>query len=283
MKRTGVVFNFGLKDDVKKTQDLLALQMRNWRAKQGFTLFHYEAPSIESKIGFIESSSGDAGETHDTLIDTSDLFMPDSDSNQFAKFETDLNFLFDDKNLLCLLYPLFHDVCPFVSKLIGRPLGDLLYLSSRDGCANEIFHLKCDNRGASVLLVKLLTGHIFGGFVENSWSSGGGTADSGARSFLFSLTDGRGRAPVVLPSLSAGQAPVSKYGMGCSRLSGPHLGLYDLSVNLDNKSLCRTNIGRTFTPPPGTIFGSREARSFLAGSYDEWGAQIADVYIYSVV
>ena len=47
----------------------------------------------------------------------------------------------------------------------------LLFRASRDGFKATIFHSKCDNKGPTVTIVKS-GDNIFGGFAEESWSSG---------------------------------------------------------------------------------------------------------------
>ena len=46
----------------------------------------------------------------------------------------------------------------------------LLFRASRDGFATATFHSKCDNKGATVTIVKSRN-NIFGGFTEVSWAS----------------------------------------------------------------------------------------------------------------
>ena len=46
----------------------------------------------------------------------------------------------------------------------------LLYRASRDGFAARPFHLRCDNKGPTVTIVKGSRGNIFGGFTEKSWT-----------------------------------------------------------------------------------------------------------------
>ena len=46
----------------------------------------------------------------------------------------------------------------------------LLFRASRDGFAAKAFHLRCDNKGPTVIIVKSYQ-LIFGGFTEVSWTS----------------------------------------------------------------------------------------------------------------
>ena len=47
----------------------------------------------------------------------------------------------------------------------------LCYRASRDGWYAEDFHRKCDNKGPTVVLVKV-DDYIFGGFTEFNWKKG---------------------------------------------------------------------------------------------------------------
>ena len=64
----------------------------------------------------------------------------------------------------------------------------LLYRVSRDGDNPEIFHKYCDNKGPTIIFVKINNGFRFGGFSGISWKSvGGWVKDKDA--FLFSLNN----------------------------------------------------------------------------------------------
>ena len=72
---------------------------------------------------------------------------------------------------------------------IGVPVEryQLLYRASRDGWNAADFHRTCDNRGATVVLVKTTTNHIFGGFALKQWTSPQGqTWVADPKAFLFS-------------------------------------------------------------------------------------------------
>ena len=65
---------------------------------------------------------------------------------------------------------------------------ELLYRMNRDGCTPEVFHKLCDNRGATMLLVKANNGYVFGGYNPTSWFSQYCYSDCDD-AFLFSLVD----------------------------------------------------------------------------------------------
>ena len=63
----------------------------------------------------------------------------------------------------------------------------LLYRASRDGWEHTDIYRMCDNKGATVVLVKSTTNHIFGGFAQNSWiSPSSQTWMTDNKAFLFS-------------------------------------------------------------------------------------------------
>ena len=82
----------------------------------------------------------------------------------------------------------------------GPAEAKLLYRASRDGRKLQRFHELCDNKGPTVVLAKSKGGHIFGGYAEMSWRSGGGYAES-RKSFLFRLSGARSCAAIAPPHL----------------------------------------------------------------------------------
>ena len=67
---------------------------------------------------------------------------------------------------------------------------ELLYRGSRDGRQASDFHAKCDNKGATIAVIRSTGGFIFGGFDNIPWTSSSdlneGWRDRN-RTFLFSL------------------------------------------------------------------------------------------------
>ncbi|KAG9293401.1 hypothetical protein G9A89_006686 [Geosiphon pyriformis] len=69
----------------------------------------------------------------------------------------------------------------------------LLLRGSRNGFTPADFHRLCDNKGATVSVIKVKgTGHLIGGYNPQSWHSRGGRSD-GEGSFIFSLGDGKAK------------------------------------------------------------------------------------------
>jgi hypothetical protein len=97
---------------------------------------------------------------------------------------------------------------------------NLIYRASRDGFATERFHENCDNRGATIVIVKIKgTEQIFGGYNPFDWDLSGdykATTDS----FIFSFTN-RKNIKTAKVGYSKGRCSV-----GCFRGYGPIFGYY---------------------------------------------------------
>ena len=63
---------------------------------------------------------------------------------------------------------------------------ELIFRATKDGFTASAFHGKCNDKGATITIVKAKTGQIFGGYNTVNWSSNGSYgADAGA--FLFHI------------------------------------------------------------------------------------------------
>lgn len=67
---------------------------------------------------------------------------------------------------------------------------ELLYRLSRDGNSYAKFHDLCDNKGNTLLLVKLYDGDILGGYTTQNWDNSG-VWKKDKYSFVFSLTNNK--------------------------------------------------------------------------------------------
>jgi hypothetical protein len=137
----------------------------------------------------------------------------------------------------------------------------LLYRGSRDGFGATDFHAKCDNKGATVTILKSTEGYIFGGYSDQSWQSHRyDSYKSSSRAFLFSIVNPAGLAPMKLPLTGEW----NKYAVWCHLSYGPWFGIgYDICIhgkcNIEKKSFSR--LGGSYTLPPG-----QDRNTFLAGS-----------------
>lgn len=65
---------------------------------------------------------------------------------------------------------------------------ELIFRATKDGFSASNFHAKCNDKGATIILIKAKNNeNIFGGYTSKSWLSNSNyEADSGA--FLFHVT-----------------------------------------------------------------------------------------------
>jgi hypothetical protein len=102
----------------------------------------------------------------------------------------------------------------------------LLYRASRDGNTAAAFHSKCDNKGATIVIVKIRNlDQIVGGYNPLFWDSS--KRDKSTKdSFLFKFTD--------INNLQSAKVVYSigdRYSVRCHLSSGPFFGYGDLYVN----------------------------------------------------
>jgi hypothetical protein len=62
----------------------------------------------------------------------------------------------------------------------------LLYQATKNGFASANFHPCCDNKGATVCIIKTTNGSIFGGYAAGHWHSSGTYEWYGGKNFIFS-------------------------------------------------------------------------------------------------
>jgi hypothetical protein len=147
---------------------------------------------------------------------------------------------------------------------------ELLYRASRDGWQCQDFHSRCDNKGATVTVIKCTGGFVFGGYADASWSSSGSYTHS-AQAFLFSLHSPSGVGPEKLPLVQHHQ-----YAIQCNASYGPTFGEgHDLHVaNCANGNTSSYTNLHTYQLPPG-----QSAQAFFTGGRH---FQAAEVEVYQV-
>jgi len=143
----------------------------------------------------------------------------------------------------------------------------LLYTWTKDGKSNDVFHEKCDNKGSTVTLVRV-GGYVFGGYAHLPWSSTlGELGTESQESFLFSLTDGKGRPPSQL-------LPFQKfeYGLLYYPQYGPVFGGgFDLCLDLTNSTNSCSYVNCTY----------KFSGQGLAGQPNGWEIEEVEVYLIS--
>lgn len=152
--------------------------------------------------------------------------------------------------------------------------GCLLFQISRDGPSPKTFHELCDNKGPTLLLVKLEDGHVFGGYNPISWISEY-MYNECEDAYIFSITDGSMRKPMRCPIKKS----LKKFAIKQNEIDySPGFGETDnadLFIAFKNLKNSYSNLGNVYKCPKG--YNSKE---FLAGRPNDW--KIADVEVYAV-
>merc|ERR1712083_144417 len=140
----------------------------------------------------------------------------------------------------------------------------LCYSKNIHGGNASTFHSNCDDRGHSVVLIRLSTGKKIGGYAHNGWiSSNNWIGESNC--FLFSLTNNfKHDSRNGVDNLYDG----SNYG---PTFGGGH----DLYIN-DSLNGGYCNPGHTYECRVGS--GS-DCRNDFCGNYDDWTVQSLEVFI----
>ncbi|KAJ6250066.1 tripartite motif-containing protein [Anaeramoeba flamelloides] len=133
--------------------------------------------------------------------------------------------------------------------------------SRTDGWRTQTFHEKCDNKGKSILLIKVKNNSLFGGFAAIDWDSTtyGYKQSIGNKSFLFSLIslDPNFKKPLKLHIYQSKQ-----YEIYCHSDYAPIFGggSCDLQLGDDKKNMKEYNysdLGTTYQVPFGYLKQSR--------------------------
>jgi hypothetical protein len=153
-----------------------------------------------------------------------------------------------------------------------------VYKASRDGWSATDFHEAVDGKGSGVVVVRSLTGKVFGGYNPSGWRSTDDYYTSTA-AFLWCL--GGGSRVVKLPILTGGNAAVFDYATGGPCFSS------DLQIGPPQAAV----LGYFAGPDPEDVSVNagnlRQGKSSVGITYnwaDEWPArgsfQLVDVEVY---
>ena len=135
---------------------------------------------------------------------------------------------------------------------------ELLYRASDDGWQAQDFHSRCDNKGATLTVIKCTGGNIFGGDADASWTSNDSYTAS-PQAFVFALRRPSGACAVKLPLVR------HQHAICCSSSYGPTFGRgHDIHVvdGANSNSGSRTNIGHSYQLPRG-----ESAEAFFTGFF----------------
>jgi len=145
------------------------------------------------------------------------------------------------------------------------------YQATVNGWSSSTFHSNCDGKGPSVTIIRVGK-YIFGEYTRQSWGSDPSSDcqdwyDPAA--FLFSLVNKPGWQPLKL-SQTGRYASHKCCSMHSCPSHGPTFGYsHDIKIanNAASNYYSQTDLGQTYSPPPGNSYGSSFTRSFLAGAY----------------
>lgn len=146
-----------------------------------------------------------------------------------------------------------------------------LYRASIDGWEGKHFHGKCDNKGATLTVIKSQGGYSFGGYIDSSWHSNKAHVSS-SKAFLFSLHCHDGLAPTKF-DLKRARKNYAAYG---DSNYGPIFGIGNdicISRNANANTNSHTN-GNTYKYPSEV-----DPQTFLTGSKN---FQVLEVEVFLV-
>ncbi|RIB19330.1 hypothetical protein C2G38_1273489 [Gigaspora rosea] len=104
----------------------------------------------------------------------------------------------------------------------------LLFRGSRDGFQNNLFHEKCDQKGATIVVAKIQNSNqLVGGYTPVDWDTSGQNKSS-TDSFIFSLSDLTNLSNANLGRISSSYY---SYAIYCDKSCGPYFGNGNLHFN----------------------------------------------------
>ena len=147
-------------------------------------------------------------------------------------------------------------------KLSSTTRLNLLYRGSEHGFTSNAFHQTCDGHPKVLILIKSISGNIFGGYSSKGWDSANLGYSNDEYAFLFSLVN-KEHSPFLI------KCSMPDYAIYYDSNYGPIFGAgMDLSIITNSNVTCE-NTGRLGYSYKHPFYddSSEEARYFLAGSY----------------
>ena len=150
-------------------------------------------------------------------------------------------------------------------------MGALLYRASRDGWNSQShFHPRCDDKGATLTVIRDTKGHIFGGYTEHSWRHMGGSYRPDPKAWLFWVKCHAGLPPNKTPVTTVTHA------VFCRNTCGPIFGGGNDVFLASDMHQCRINWGHSYKLPAGlsnNVITGKAGQHFL----------VNEVEVYQVV
>jgi len=144
-----------------------------------------------------------------------------------------------------LLTPEQEDV--LLSWLDNREL-ELLYRATENGFEATSFHSKCNNQGASLVIVKSTDENIFGGYTSVGWKGGTNNYIPDTKSWLFTMVNQHGIVPTKY------NVSMQQYGIYDNDDYGPTFGGghdFNVSNNSNSNTSSYTNFPHSYTDTTG--------------------------------
>eukprot|EP01084_Bolivina_argentea_P143771 252413_1 len=226
---------------VKKKQNTKGNKKQNNQNKRNK---NHQTQQLKSKGLFGLNSSAPSATKYTELIICG--FIRNNTTNDWHKDITKLCFNFAS-NILSILSmtqcQLLID--KFINKkiLTKKSKFNCIYNGKYDGFDSEIFHKKCNNKGATLVVIKSNYHYIFGGFVNVPWKTPKGICEYSQdfNSFLFSFylsTHKLETYPILFD--------FSKFAIENTLNNGPIFGYTDIIIggencDKENISFCKTS------------------------------------------
>jgi hypothetical protein len=163
----------------------------------------------------------------------------------------------------------------YLTQILKYPIEvKLLYRATKDGFQASSFHSKCDNLANTVTIVKTTSNSVFGGYTSAPWTinlyNDFNSYDENA--FVFSINKLGNQIRQRFNISNPDKAVIYSSWQGAS--FGDDLMISDNS-NLNENSY--SNLGNSYQLPDNVYYGTKNAQSYLAGSYT-WKTTEIEVY-----
>jgi len=116
----------------------------------------------------------------------------------------------------------------------------LLYKATRDGFRAKAFHKLCDNKGATMTIIRSSEGYLFGGYTKGNWKASiFHWRELDQTAFIFTLTNPSGLEATKFPCKDEYDSIYCQYSLGPS--FGYHYFFLNLDIEIKDKCNITTN------------------------------------------
>ncbi|KAJ5076396.1 hypothetical protein M0811_06395 [Anaeramoeba ignava] len=148
------------------------------------------------------------------------------------------------------------------------------YSAKRDGFDSQNWHKAVDDKGKTLVIIKTKDNFIFGGFTQVGFMTGDSRYIPDPNAFIFSLRNSTNKRKSKKFTIKQDEEQNAIY----YRLDrGSCFGNDDIDLNSNLKS-GYSDFGVSYNLPNGIKYGTKRAKSYLAGSYDEWVVKELETY-----